>query len=137
MCHFFMLFNINDNFSNIYKHFQIKCYLQILEIMKFFGEKFRLALMRVISRQVVEFTGKRCLYANSSFCILYCGPNGPTASIFYRILITQSVAMVFILNLDKVSLKKLFPTINIQKVRILNIENRKCANVRKRPCTGL
>ena len=68
---------------------------------------------------------------------LYCGPNGPTASIFYRIWITQSVAMVFILNLDKVLLKKLFPTINIQKVRIFNIENRKCANVRKQPCTGL
>ena len=41
-------------------------------------------------------------------------------------------AMVFIFNLDKVSQKKLFPTINIQKVRIFNIENRKCANVRKR-----
>ena len=45
--------------------------------------------------------------------------------------------MVFILNLDKVSLKKLYPTIIILKVRIFNIENRKCANVRKRPCTGL
>ena len=29
--------------------------------------------------------------------------------------------------------KKLFPTMNIQKVRIFNIENRKCANVRKLP----
>ena len=43
----------------------------------------------------------------------YFGPNGPTASIFYGILITQSGAMVFILNLDKVSPKKLFPTMNI------------------------
>ena len=42
----------------------------------------------------------------------YCGPNGPTASIFYGIWITKSGAMVFILNLDKVSLKKLFPTMN-------------------------
>ena len=48
----------------------------------------------------------------------------------------QSGAMGFIFNLDKVSLKKLFPTINIQKVRIFNIENRKCANVRKRACSG-
>ena len=68
---------------------------------------------------------------------LYCRPNGPTASILYRIWITKSGAMVFILNLDKVSLKKLFPMMNILKVRIFNIENRKYANVRKRPCTGL
>ena len=40
-------------------------------------------------------------------------------------------------NLDKVLLKKLFPTMNSYKIRIFNIENRKCANVRKRPCTGL
>ena len=44
---------------------------------------------------------------------LYCGPNGPTASIFYGIWIIQSGPMVFIFNLDKVSLKKLFPTMNI------------------------
>ena len=43
----------------------------------------------------------------------YCGPNGPTASIFYGIWIKQSDAMVFIFNLDKVSPKKLFPTMNI------------------------
>ena len=43
---------------------------------------------------------------------LYCGPNGPTPSIFDGIIITQSGAMVFILNLDKVLLKKLFPTMN-------------------------
>ena len=43
----------------------------------------------------------------------YCGPNGPTASIFYGIWIKQSRAMVFIFNLDKISLKKLFPTMNI------------------------
>ena len=67
----------------------------------------------------------------------YCGPNGPTASIFYEIWIKQSVGMIFIFNLGKVSLKKLFPTINIQKVRIFNIENQKCANVRKLSCTGL
>ena len=40
--------------------------------------------------------------------------------------------MVFILNLDNVLLKKLFPTMNIYKVRIFNIENQKCGNVRKR-----
>ena len=45
--------------------------------------------------------------------------------------ITKSGAMVFIFNLDKVLLKKLFPTMNIKKVRIINIENQKCANVRK------
>ena len=38
---------------------------------------------------------------------------GPTASIFYGIWIKQSGAMVFIFNLDKVLLKKLFPTMNI------------------------
>ena len=38
---------------------------------------------------------------------------GPMASIFYKIWIEQSGAMVFILNLDKISLKKLFPTMNI------------------------
>ena len=43
----------------------------------------------------------------------YFGPNGPTASIFYGIWIKQSSAMIFILNLDKVLLKKLFPTMNI------------------------
>ena len=57
--------------------------------------------------------------------------------IFYGISITQSGAQAFIFNLDKISLKKLFPTMNIEKVRIFNIENRKCANVRKWPCTGL
>ena len=36
-----------------------------------------------------------------------------TASIFYGILIKQSGAMDFILNGDKVLLKKLFPTMNI------------------------
>ena len=45
--------------------------------------------------------------------------------------------MVFIWNVEKISLKKLFPTMNIQKVRMFNIENRKCVNVRKRACTGL
>ena len=35
---------------------------------------------------------------------------GPTASIFYGIWIAKSGAMVFIFNLDKVLLKKLFPT---------------------------
>ena len=44
---------------------------------------------------------------------LYCGPNGPTPSIFYGIWIKQNVGMVFIFNLDKLSLKKLFPTMNI------------------------
>ena len=43
----------------------------------------------------------------------YFGPSGPTASIFYWIWITQSGAMGFILNLDKVLLKKLFPSVNI------------------------
>ena len=36
-----------------------------------------------------------------------------TQTIFYGIWMKQSVAMVFIFNLDKVSLKKLFPTMNI------------------------
>ena len=44
---------------------------------------------------------------------LYCGPYGHTASIFHGIWIKQSGAMVFIFNLDKVLLKKLFPTMNI------------------------
>ena len=44
---------------------------------------------------------------------LYCGPYGPTASIFYRIWRKQSGAMVFTLNFDKVLLKKRFPTMNI------------------------
>ena len=44
---------------------------------------------------------------------LYCGPYGPKASIFHGIWIKQSGAIVFIFNLDKVSLKKLFPTMNI------------------------
>ena len=44
---------------------------------------------------------------------LYSGPSGPAASIFYEIRITKSGAMVLILNLDKVSLNKLFPTMNI------------------------
>ena len=50
----------------------------------------------------------------------------------YANLFQQSGATVFILNLDHILLKKLFPTMNISKVRIFNIENRKCANVRKR-----
>ena len=43
----------------------------------------------------------------------YWGPNGPTASIFYGIWIGQGGAMVFILDLNKILLKKLFPTMNI------------------------
>ena len=38
---------------------------------------------------------------------------GPTASIFYGIWIKQIGAMVFLSNLDEVSLKKLFSTMNI------------------------
>ena len=38
---------------------------------------------------------------------------GPTASIFYGIWIIQSGPMVFIFNLDNISLKQLFPTMNI------------------------
>ena len=55
----------------------------------------------------------------------------------FSFFIIKSGGMVFILNLDKVSLKKLFPTIIILKIRIFNIENQKCANVRKRAFTGL
>ena len=33
--------------------------------------------------------------------------------------------------------KETFPTMNIYKVKIFNIENWKYANVRKLPCTGL
>ena len=55
----------------------------------------------------------------------------------YPTTITQSGSMGFVLNLDKVSLKKLFPTMNIKKVRVFNIDNRKYGNVRKLPCTGL
>ena len=44
---------------------------------------------------------------------LYCGPKGPTASIFWGIWIKQIGAMVLIFDLDKVSLKKLVPTMNI------------------------
>ena len=43
----------------------------------------------------------------------YCEPNSPTTSIFYGIWIMQSGAMGFILNLDKLLIKKLFPTMNI------------------------
>ena len=39
---------------------------------------------------------------------LYCGPNGPTASIFYGILITQSAAIIFILNFEKSFAKETF-----------------------------
>ena len=45
--------------------------------------------------------------------------------------------MVVILNLDKVLLKKLFPTMNGYQIRKFNIENQKCTNVRKLACTGL
>ena len=43
----------------------------------------------------------------------YCGPYGHTDSIFNGIWIKQSVGMVSIFNLDKLSLKKLFLTMNI------------------------
>ena len=62
---------------------------------------------------------------------------GPTASIFCGIWIKQSVAMVSIFNLDKVSLKKLFPTMNNKKVRNINIHRTKRAYLRTRACTGL
>ena len=39
--------------------------------------------------------------------------HGSTASIFYGISIAKSGAMVLILNIDKVLLKKLFPTMNV------------------------
>ena len=48
-----------------------------------------------------------------TFIQLYCGPNGHRANIFIEIWIKQSRSMVFIFNIDKVSLKKLFPTMNI------------------------
>ena len=43
----------------------------------------------------------------------------PTASLFYGIWIKQSGAMVFIFNLDKVLLKKLFPTTLSESVKLL------------------
>ena len=68
-------------------------------------------------------TGQLSCYSNYGWACLpssckaniqqYWRPNGPTASIFYVIWIKQSGAMVFIFNLDKVSLKKLSPTMNI------------------------
>ena len=48
-----------------------------------------------------------------TFIQLCCGPNGPGANIFIEIWIKKSGAMVFIFNLDKVLLKKLFPAMNI------------------------
>ena len=49
-----------------------------------------------------------------SKCVLKCVMDFYTdGGIFYGIWIAQSGAMVFIFNLDKVSLKKLFPTMNI------------------------
>ena len=47
------------------------------------------------------------------FLSVFFRENGPTASIFYGIWIVKSGAMISILNLDKVLLKKLFPTMNI------------------------
>ena len=45
----------------------------------------------------------------------YCGPYGHTASIFNGIWIKLSVAMVVILDLDKLSLKKLNSRTNTKK----------------------
>ena len=50
---------------------------------------------------------------NISYIQLYCGPNGSRAKIFNYLWIKQSDAMVFTLNIDKVLLNKLFPTVNI------------------------
>ena len=47
-----------------------------------------------------------------TFIQLCCGPNGPGANNFIEIWKKQSGAIVFIFNLYKVSLQKLFPTIN-------------------------
>ena len=46
-------------------------------------------------------------------------------------------AMVFIFILDKLSLKKLFPTINNKKVRNNNMNCTKRAYLRKQACSGL
>ena len=54
---------------------------------------------------------QKCLYI--SFFLRVHVPNGPTAIIFYGLWIKQSSAMTFIFNLDKLLLKKLFPTMNI------------------------
>ena len=53
-----------------------------------------------------------------------CGPNGSTASIFYGICIKQSRAMIFISNLDEVTL---FPKMNRYNVKDINIDITKCA----------
>ena len=65
--------------------------------------------------ELVHQAGKTVFKYILIFCNLqqYCRPNGCTASIFYGIWIKQSGAMVCIANLDKVSPKKLFSTMNI------------------------
>ena len=47
------------------------------------------------------------------------------------------VPMLFIFNLDEVSLKKLFPTMNMNQEMFSNISYKECAYLRKRACTGL
>ena len=74
--------------------------------------------MRVfMGREGVTATGGPASLAHArqilSYIQLYCGPNGPRANIFNDLWIKQSGAIVFIFNLDKVLLKKLFPTMNI------------------------
>ena len=63
-------------------------------------------LRDVFKTEINHFLGIFQAYSGNFFFLFYM-------YIFYGIWITQSGAMVLILNLDKVSLKKLFPTMNI------------------------
>ena len=74
------------------------------------GDSFRVILVD----QAEQYVQPACLPSScQAKSQQYCEPKGSTTNTFYGILITQSVVMVFILNLDNVLLKKLFPTMNI------------------------
>ena len=85
-----------------------------------FGSSFILWIFMLLSSFCCCNTGLGCtVFLDNLLCVVrvyidsIIVANTATASIFYGIWIIESGATVFTLNLDKISLKKLFPTMNI------------------------
>ena len=78
------------------------------------GEARKLGVKAASSKNYFEICNRLILILKFKL-FKYLGRTGADVknSIFYGIRIKQIVAMVFILNLDNIFLKKLFPTMNI------------------------
>ena len=85
-------------------------FYQNLDFFTYRGHYMKGVLWKIKDLQVTFFQGR--IWGMGTFSSK-TGLSRNQSYIFYGIWIRQSGVMVFVLNLDKISLKKLFPTMNI------------------------